>query len=326
LLRSPHGPTFYDVLGVPRNASDEVIRAAFRKAAKALHPDVNGGDTQAEKRLRNVIAAYQLLRSPQQRAIYDQLLAGKERTLRTSGHARNRRSVAAPTVAALVTASIVTVAVWQSFEPLSTPYIAGGNIPDSTLRTHGAGGNIGDELPITPRGEAKLLSENGIDDTIDESAPEDLVPPSEKAIAKEGPEVASTSSTDALERRAAGFISTQVSGWSSTNAIGVASFANAYADEVLYYGSVKPRQAVLLDKRRLMKRWPERVYQVRPDSVSVQCVANLWCKVNGLVDWKVHSTLRAASAKGLARFEYEIIQTNDAFTIFSEGSSVVRPL
>jgi hypothetical protein len=266
-----------------------------------------------------------LLRSPQQRAIYDQLLAGKERTLRTSGHARNRRSVAAPTVAALVTASIVTFAVWLSSEPPSTPYIAGGNIRDNALQTHGAGDNIGDELPTTAHPEAKLLSESGIDDTIAERAQESLVRLREEAIAKAGAEVASSSPTDMLERRAADFISAQVSGWSSTNAIDGASFANAYADEVLYYGSLKPRQAVLLDKRRLMKRWPERVYQVRPDSISVQCVANL-CKVNGLVDWKVHSTPRAASAKGLARFEYEIIPTDDAFTIFREGSSVVRPL
>jgi curved DNA-binding protein CbpA len=325
VLRSPHGATFYDVLGVPRNANDEVIRAAFRKAAKALHPDVNGGDPQAEKRLRHVIAAHQLLRSPQQRVIYDQLLAANEQTLRNLGLARNRRFVAAPTVAALVTASIVTVAVWQSSKPPSTPYMAGGNILGSALQTHGAGGNIGDELPTTAHREAKLLSENGIDDTIDERARQGLVRLSEEAITKEGAEVVSTSSTNTLERRAADFISGQVSGWSSTNAIDVASFANAYADEVLYYGSVKPRQAVLVDKRRLMKRWPERIYQVRPDSIWVQCVANL-CKVNGLVDWQVHSTPRAASAKGLARFDYLIIPTNDVFTIFSEGSSVVRPL
>jgi curved DNA-binding protein CbpA len=309
---------------VPRNASDEVVRAAFRKAAKALHPDVTGGDTQAENRLRDVIAAYRLLRSPQQRAIYDRLLAANDLTLRNWDHARNQRSVAAPMGAALLTASIVTAAVWLSSEPQSTPYIAGRNIRDSTLQTYGARDRICDELPSTAQGEAKLLSRDGVEDVIEERALEDLVRPSEEPIVKEGSEVASSS--DTLERRAADFISAQVSGWSSTNAIDVASFANAYADEVLYYGSVKPRQAVLLDKRRLMKRWPERVYQVRPDSVSVQCVANLWCKVNGLVDWKVHSTLRAASAKGLAQFEYEIFQTNDAFTIFSEGSSVVRPL
>jgi hypothetical protein len=74
-----------------------------------------------------------------------------------------------------------------------------------------------------------------------------------------------------------------------------------------------------------MKRWPERVYQALRDSISVRCVANL-CKVNGLVGWKVHSTPRAASAKGLARFEYLIIPTDDAFTIFSEDSLVVRTL
>src|SRR5262245_36471898 len=53
--------TPYDVLGVPRNASDKTIRAAFRKTAKVLHPDLNAGDPAVEQRLRQVIAAYEIL-------------------------------------------------------------------------------------------------------------------------------------------------------------------------------------------------------------------------------------------------------------------------
>jgi curved DNA-binding protein CbpA len=162
LLRSRGGATFYDVLGVPRTASDKVIRAAFRKAAKALHPDVNGEDTQAEKHLRHVIAAYQLLRSPQQRAIYNQLLATNERTLRNWGHLRIRQAVAATTVAALVTACIVTIAVWLTSEPPSTRYVAEDNVTNSTLQTQAAVDTISDES----RAETKLPSQNGTDDTI----------------------------------------------------------------------------------------------------------------------------------------------------------------
>jgi curved DNA-binding protein CbpA len=41
--------TPYDVLGVPRKASDEAIRTAFCKAAKANHPDLNSGDPAKEQ-------------------------------------------------------------------------------------------------------------------------------------------------------------------------------------------------------------------------------------------------------------------------------------
>jgi hypothetical protein len=131
-------------------------------------------------------------------------------------------------------------------------------------------------------------------------------------------------SSDALEKRAARFISAQISGWSSANATDLASFANAYADQVLYYGSLKSRQAVLVDKRHLLERWPERLYAVQPASVTVECATDV-CKVSGLIDWQTRSPRRAASTSGIARFEYQIILSGDAFSILSEKSSVVRP-
>jgi len=51
-----------------------MIRTAFRKAAKACHPDHNAGDPTADQRLRLVISAYEILKNPQQRAVYDQHL------------------------------------------------------------------------------------------------------------------------------------------------------------------------------------------------------------------------------------------------------------
>jgi hypothetical protein len=63
--------TAYDVLGVPRNASNETIRTAFRKAAKACHPDLNVGNPTAELQIRVVITAYEMLKNPRKRAAYD---------------------------------------------------------------------------------------------------------------------------------------------------------------------------------------------------------------------------------------------------------------
>ncbi|MCR0985769.1 J domain-containing protein [Roseomonas populi] len=61
----------YKVLGVGRTASPEEIRKAFRKIAKANHPDLNPGDRAAEERFKAANAANDLLSDPAKRARYD---------------------------------------------------------------------------------------------------------------------------------------------------------------------------------------------------------------------------------------------------------------
>ena len=141
--------------------------------------------------------------------------------------------------------------------------------------------------------------------------------------AKEAVEISGAPSSDSLEGRAASFVAAQVSGWSSASAVDPASLAGAYAEEIFYYGSRKSREAVLLDKRRLLERWPERIYHVRPGSITVRCSANV-CKVGGMTDWHARSAPRATSASGTAQFEYEVALSGDAFSILSENSSVVK--
>ena len=51
-------PDLYAVLGVPRDASDEEIKRAYRRLARELHPDVNA-DPEAEQRFKEVAAAYE---------------------------------------------------------------------------------------------------------------------------------------------------------------------------------------------------------------------------------------------------------------------------
>ncbi len=61
----------YDVLGVRRDATQEEIRAAYRKLAKQLHPDLNPGDREAGEKFKAVAAAYDLLGDPEKRARFD---------------------------------------------------------------------------------------------------------------------------------------------------------------------------------------------------------------------------------------------------------------
>jgi curved DNA-binding protein len=63
---------YYEVLGVPRDASTEDIRRAYRKLARQYHPDVSKEDD-AEERFKEVSEAYEVLRDDEKRERYDRL-------------------------------------------------------------------------------------------------------------------------------------------------------------------------------------------------------------------------------------------------------------
>ncbi|MEJ7813255.1 MAG: molecular chaperone DnaJ [Gemmatimonadaceae bacterium] len=62
---------FYTTLGVPRDATDEAIKQAYRKLAMKFHPDRNAGAQEAEEKFKEITEAYDVLRDPQKRAAFD---------------------------------------------------------------------------------------------------------------------------------------------------------------------------------------------------------------------------------------------------------------
>lgn len=66
---------YYEVLGVPRDATPERIKAAYRKLALQWHPDRHkeDGRKEAEKRFKQIAEAYEVLSDPEKRAKYDRL-------------------------------------------------------------------------------------------------------------------------------------------------------------------------------------------------------------------------------------------------------------
>jgi len=61
----------YEVLGVPRDASADEIKSAYRRLARKYHPDVNPGDSAAEEQFKEVGSAYSVLSDPEKRARFD---------------------------------------------------------------------------------------------------------------------------------------------------------------------------------------------------------------------------------------------------------------
>jgi hypothetical protein len=151
--------TLYDLLGALPSDDAEGLRTAFRKAAKATHPDMNPDNPDAALRFRELVRAYDILTDVEQRATYDQLLAIalQPPAMPATRTYETMRKVASNTMAATVI-SAVLVGGYTLFGLFSKPPGAAEMVADRTggaqqLAALQAEAPAQDEPRVQPEGE-----------------------------------------------------------------------------------------------------------------------------------------------------------------------------
>ncbi len=76
---------YYDILGVPEDATEDQLKKAYRKRAVEFHPDKNPGDEIAAGKFRSATEAYEILKDPSKRAKYDKKPRSKKRKFSRKG-------------------------------------------------------------------------------------------------------------------------------------------------------------------------------------------------------------------------------------------------
>jgi curved DNA-binding protein CbpA len=171
--------TLYDLLGALPDDDADGLRAAFRRAAKANHPDVNPGNPEAAERFRRIVRANAILSDEQQRAAYDQLLEVARRQQspeqKRSNFGGTIRRLAIDAIASAAV-SVLLVGGYFLFRPVDGHPIASAQVTEMSrhdpAQTHGqhdqlaaAGAGMkfdvnlpDDEAPAKPDGAAPAAS------------------------------------------------------------------------------------------------------------------------------------------------------------------------
>src|SRR5258705_7064730 len=129
--------TLYDLLGALPNDDADGLRAAFRRAAKESHPDVNPGNPDAAERFRRIVRANAILSDEQQRAAYDQLLEVARRQQgrkpKRSNFSGTIRRLAADAIASAAV-STVLVGGYLLFRPVDRLPLASAQVTEISRR------------------------------------------------------------------------------------------------------------------------------------------------------------------------------------------------
>jgi curved DNA-binding protein CbpA len=152
--------TLYDLLeALPDDDADE-LRAAFRRAVKANHPDINPGNAEASERFRRIVRANAILSDTQQRVAYDRMLAvvrlQQSRKPNRSKFSNVIRRLSADSAASAVVA-VVLIGGYFMFRPVDGPPLASAQVTEAAMREPAQA--PASEPALTPAVEPTQLSD-----------------------------------------------------------------------------------------------------------------------------------------------------------------------
>ena len=101
---------------------------------------------------------------------------------------------------------------------------------------------------------------------------------------------------------------------------------NSFGAEIRYYGKVVPNAQVVEEKRRYLARWPQRRYQLKPETMRVQCdEARSTCQMSGELDYDVRDPRAARMSSGAATYELRVVFTQAGPKVVEEsGRTLAR--
>jgi DnaJ domain len=285
--RNKTRPAWWEVLGVPEEASLEEAKVAYRTRVKQYHPD----------RVAGLGAEFSELAERKTRQLNDAI----EEAKRDCGSNRTPEHVEVPAVPPPRQARAV---------PLKTLWGALALV-----------GGIGGFVAFAGLGQAPAPSAKIEPDkknpsllTVSYSPPTEpvrLTPPAPPPMP-----------TYSNEQAASDFIRNVVADWSSPNDRAVRAMEAIYEGSVTYFGKVTPRQAVLDDKRRFIQRWPRRSYSIQPQTLVTRCDGRFSsCIISGMMDWTATNSTRRST--GVASFQYVVRRGQNGSMLIAEETSKV---
>lgn len=128
-----------------------------------------------------------------------------------------------------------------------------------------------------------------------------------------------------MEREAVVFVQKHVKAESAPLETSINAVRGHYADVVFYYGEHLSKQIMLQKYDRFLKRWPERQYHIRPDSINVICFPSSGvCNFSGIIDWVAISRPRHKRSEGHSSWSYALLKQGDRFVITSVNGEVLK--
>ncbi|WP_412104540.1 hypothetical protein [Rhizobium ruizarguesonis] len=134
------------------------------------------------------------------------------------------------------------------------------------------------------------------------AAPQESATPADMPSDPSASEEVAASEPGDLTTEAVDFVNRYNDEWSKDSASALAFMKGVYADEVSFFGNSVDKDAVLKEKAAFAQRWPERIYSVKPGSVTASCAGK--CEMSGIVEWFAGNRDTGKTSSGMAEFSF----------------------